>query len=76
VVQLFHIIQQSHAVDCAIVAFQLIVEEVRKSLASKKLDSAVIVNAILVDHYLWDYRRDHAAETDHIPIHKIRCIYY
>lgn len=61
---------------CSIWAVELIVEEVRKSLTSKKLDPAVMVNAILVDHYLWDYRRDHAAETDHIPIHKIRCIYY
>ena len=34
------------------------------------------VNAILVDHYLWDYRRDNAANTDHIPIHRVRCIYY
>lgn len=61
---------------CTIVTLQLIVEEVRKSLTSKKLDRAVKANAVLVDHFLWDYRRDHAAETDHIPIHNIRCIYY
>ncbi|KAI0233319.1 Queuosine salvage protein [Lamellibrachia satsuma] len=61
---------------CSIWATELIVEEVRKSLTSKKLDRAVKANAVLVDHFLWDYRRDHAAETDHIPIHNIRCIYY
>ena len=39
-------------------------------------DKARNVNAVLIDHYLWDYRRDHAADTDHIPFHKVRCIYY
>ena len=34
------------------------------------------VNAVLIDHYLWDYRREHAAETADIPFHKVRCIYY
>jgi len=34
------------------------------------------VNAILLDHYLWDYRRAHDDKTRHIPYHKIRCIFY
>lgn len=38
----------------------------------------VIVNDILVDFYLWNYRVDNAAEIDSnsLPFHKIRCIYY
>ena len=34
------------------------------------------VNAVLIDYYLWGYRREHAAETADIPFHKVRCIYY
>jgi hypothetical protein len=34
------------------------------------------VNAILIDHFLWDYRRDHAEEMADIPFHKVRCLFY
>ncbi|KAK3728024.1 hypothetical protein RRG08_033120 [Elysia crispata] len=34
------------------------------------------VNAILVDHYLWDLRRELADEMSHIPFHRCRGIYY
>ncbi|XP_053672979.1 queuosine salvage protein [Anopheles nili] len=34
------------------------------------------VNAILLDHFLWDYRRKHAAELEYIPFHKTISIYY
>ncbi|XP_034477257.1 queuosine salvage protein [Drosophila innubila] len=34
------------------------------------------VNSILIDQYLWDYRRDHAAELEYIPFHKVLSIYY
>ncbi|XP_066587382.1 queuosine 5'-phosphate N-glycosylase/hydrolase [Prorops nasuta] len=34
------------------------------------------VNSILIDHFLWDYRRRHAEELDSIPYHKTRTIYY
>ncbi|GFO11498.1 upf0553 protein c9orf64 [Plakobranchus ocellatus] len=34
------------------------------------------VNAILIDHYLWDTRRDMADEMEHIPFHRCRGIYY
>ncbi|XP_029048201.1 queuosine salvage protein [Osmia bicornis bicornis] len=34
------------------------------------------INAILIDHFLWDYRRIHAAQLESIPFHKTRCIYY
>ncbi|KAK2576379.1 hypothetical protein KPH14_005726 [Odynerus spinipes] len=34
------------------------------------------VNSILIDHFLWDYRRHHAEKLESIPFHKTRCIYY
>ncbi|XP_046753500.1 queuosine salvage protein [Diprion similis] len=41
-------------------------------LALKKFDC----NAILIDHFLWDYRRKHAENLQNIPFHKVRSIYY
>lgn len=34
------------------------------------------VNSILLDHFLWDYRRKHAAELEYIPFHKTLSVYY
>ncbi|XP_055854175.1 queuosine salvage protein [Episyrphus balteatus] len=34
------------------------------------------VNSILIDQYLWDYRRQHAEELENIPFHKVENIYY
>lgn len=34
------------------------------------------VNSILVDHFLWGYRRRHAKELEYIPFHKTLSIYY
>lgn len=34
------------------------------------------INSILIDHFLWDYRRRHAKELEHIPFHKTISIYY
>ncbi|XP_062549378.1 queuosine 5'-phosphate N-glycosylase/hydrolase [Armigeres subalbatus] len=34
------------------------------------------VNAVLLDHFLWDYRRKHAAELEYIPFHKTISVYY
>jgi hypothetical protein len=37
-----------------------------------------VINDILVDFYLWNYRVDNASEIDSnsLPFHKIRCIFY
>ena len=57
--------------------FQQIVQEVKKMIeADADVSNDTTMNAIIVDHYLWDYRRDHANETADIPIHKTRSIYY
>ena len=56
---------------------QLVVDEVKKMIqADPDVPNDTAMNAILVDHYLWDYRREHADETVNVPIHKTRCIYY
>ena len=56
---------------------QQIVQEVKKMIeADPDVSKDTTMNAIIVDHYLWDYRRDHANETADIPIHKTRSIYY
>lgn len=34
------------------------------------------VNSILIDHFLWDYRRAHAEFLSYIPFHKTYSIYY
>lgn len=34
------------------------------------------VNSILLDHFLWDYRRRYAKELEHIPFHKSIGIFY
>ncbi|XP_077503315.1 queuosine 5'-phosphate N-glycosylase/hydrolase isoform X1 [Amblyomma americanum] len=48
---------------------------VRKELKKRKLPSAEI-NSVLVDYCLWDYRRRHENEVEHVPFHRVRCIYY
>ncbi|XP_031831358.1 queuosine 5'-phosphate N-glycosylase/hydrolase [Nomia melanderi] len=63
---------------CSIEAVERVRDEIRAlierypNLELKKSD----INAILIDHFLWDYRREHATELEHIPFHKTRCIYY
>ncbi|KAG7203309.1 hypothetical protein KM043_010398 [Ampulex compressa] len=34
------------------------------------------INAILIDHFLWDYRRRNARQLESVPFHKTRTIYY
>jgi len=61
---------------CSIWTTELVNAETRRILEDDVTGNDVIVNSILIDHYLWDYRRDHADEMKHIPFHRIRCIYY
>lgn len=59
-------------------AVELITAEVKALLGKmgKEDSPSAITNATQVDHFLWNYRRDHAEELEHIPFHKARCIYY
>ncbi|KAJ8973652.1 hypothetical protein NQ317_002926 [Molorchus minor] len=51
--------------------------ELLKEYATKKLDDGKI-NSILIDHFLWDFRRKHAKEILErgLPFHKTFSIYY
>lgn len=51
--------------------------ELLKDIISQKLTKHN-VNSVLIDHFLWDYRRKHAKEIElkKIPFHKTFCIYY
>ncbi|XP_043277232.1 queuosine salvage protein [Venturia canescens] len=62
---------------CSIEVVERVVDFVRGELrkCSSSIDPSKC-NAIRVDHFLWDYRRDHVEEMDRFPFHKIRTIYY
>ncbi|XP_050413075.1 Q-nucleotide N-glycosylase 1 isoform X2 [Patella vulgata] len=68
--------QEMEIRGCSIWATELICEETKKLLAADPQTVDADINAILVDHYLWDYRREKADEMRNIPFHKTRCIYY
>jgi hypothetical protein len=34
------------------------------------------INSILIDHFLWDYRRANAEKLEYIPFHKTYSVYY
>lgn len=52
-------------------------DRVLKELKEKHPDIPTTkVNSILLDHFLWDYRRKHAAALEYIPFHKTLSVYY
>ncbi|KAA3673405.1 uncharacterized protein DEA37_0004417 [Paragonimus westermani] len=59
-------------------AVQLIVQQVKQRLGELLTQPTKIhCNAILVDNYIWNYRRDHAQAIDEtIPMHRTRCLFY
>jgi len=70
---------------CTLWAIELIVQEMNSTLRfepelpqtdSEQKTVRRPINAIVLDHFMWDYRRDHETETNDVPYHKIRCIYY
>lgn len=58
---------------CSIHAVELVKEYVKS-----KLEEGKVINAILIDHFLWDFRRAHAKEIygKGLPFHKALCVYY
>lgn len=34
------------------------------------------INSVLIDHFLWDYRRKYAKELEYIPFHKTMSVFY
>ena len=59
---------------CSIEAVQRITRRVLQELEEKKVEATV--NSILIDQYLWGYRREHAEIMKKIPYHKVRSIFY
>ncbi|CAL1536126.1 unnamed protein product [Lymnaea stagnalis] len=61
-------------------ACELIRDEILKRLKTgERLEyepKSLTVNAVLIDHYLWDTRRELASEMEDIPFHRCRGIYY
>ena len=55
---------------CSIRAVDLVVEKV------KTLDADCKVNAVLVDYFLWGFRRERAEEMVKFPFHKTRSVFY
>ncbi|XP_017868382.1 PREDICTED: UPF0553 protein C9orf64 [Drosophila arizonae] len=76
------ILENGHAMEVEIRGASIhIIEQVKDAvLAQLKEHHPDVdtrnVNSILIDQYLWDYRRAHAAELEHIPFHKVLSIYY
>jgi hypothetical protein len=56
--------------------------EVVKELVLKEIEtnrphiSTKNFNSIVLDHFLWDYRRKHAKYLEYIPFHKTISVYY
>lgn len=43
----------------------------------EKSSKNIPINSILIDFFLWDYRRENVEAVDKaVPYHKVRCIYY
>lgn len=56
-------------------AVELVRDEIKQDFSSNKID--IKINSILIDFYLWDYRRQNVeAVDDAVAFHKVRCIYY
>ena len=61
---------------CSIWAVELICKELRKMQKENVHDEMVVINAILVDFFLWDYTKAHEDEIKGFPMHKTRSIFY
>ena len=59
---------------CSIEAVERITSRVRQLLSQRGVEA--LVNSILIDQYLWGYRRQHNAEMGNCPYHRVRSIYY
>lgn len=60
---------------CSIEAVERVTQRIKQLLAENSRGD-LVVNSILVDQFLWGYRRQHAELMKKIPYHKVRSIYY
>lgn len=69
---------------CSIHAVELLnkkIKQLKNNIVSNvnqknSSENSIICNSILIDHYLWDYRRQHASELESIPFHRTLSIFY
>lgn len=61
---------------CSIHAVELLWAAVKSLLVGAKKMDEYVINPIIIDHFLWDFRRQYAAELSSIPFHKVLSIYY
>ena len=62
---------------CSIEAVERLTRRVRELLEARNVTGArARVNSIMVDQYLWCYRREHVETMKSIPYHKVRSIFY
>lgn len=61
---------------CSIHAVELLWAAVKSLLVNAKKDDLYMINPIIIDHFLWDFRRQYATELSSIPFHKVISIYY
>ncbi len=59
---------------CSIQAVELITQRVREMLKTENISNTV--NSILVDVFLWEYRREHSKLMEAYPYHRVRSMYY
>ncbi|XP_071477292.1 queuosine 5'-phosphate N-glycosylase/hydrolase-like [Diadema antillarum] len=61
---------------CSIWAVELIQKGIKQLLQENGRKKELMLNSVIIDFYLWDYCKDHWADMKHIPIHRIRSIFY
>lgn len=63
---------------CSIWAVELICQELQKMQENNRNENEdmVVINAVLVDFFLWDYTKAHENAIVGFPMHKTRSIYY
>lgn len=70
--------EESEIRGCSIEVVERVSSKVRDMIEQAK-DSNLnksMINAILIDYFLWNYRRQYADELEYIPFHQVRSIYY
>ena len=61
---------------CSIEAVNRIVTTTQKLIEAQKSNISQHLNCIIVDYFLWGFRREKADEMTQFPYHKVRSIYY
>lgn len=67
-----HLLESGHPFEVEIRAAAIVaVDRIKERLSEPN------VNSVVIDFYLWDYRRENSEAIEHkIPFHRVRSIYY